>query len=353
MIVIMQSGADPAAVDHVIARIEQLGLRPHVSRGQFRTIIGAIGEQSEVYLSQLLSLPGVENVVPIMKPYKLAGREFHPERSQFRIGPVLVGGPGCVAIAGPCAIENDTTVFAVGRLAKSSGATMLRGGAFKPRTSPYSFQGLGEEGLKILRAAGDELGMPVVSEVMDPRQVPVAVKYVDVLQIGARNMQNFNLLSEVGQTSRAVLLKRGMSASVKEWLMSAEYVLAQGNKQVILCERGIKTFETSVRYTFDVSSVPVVKRESHLPVLVDPSHAAGERDLVSALALAGIAAGADGFIVEVHDCPEKAMCDGPQALTPDMFAEMMAQCRAVASAIGRTWELPGAKPETRPAAWGG
>jgi 3-deoxy-7-phosphoheptulonate synthase len=258
-----------------------------------------------------------------------------------------------VAIAGPCAIENEQTVFTVGRAVKAAGATMLRGGAFKPRTSPYSFQGLGEEGLKILRAAGDELGMPVVSEVMDPRQVEVAVKYVDVLQIGARNMQNFNLLMEVGQANRPVLLKRGPSASVRDWLMSAEYVLAQGNKQVILCERGIKTFETSVRYTFDVSSVPVLKRESHLPVLVDPSHAAGERDLVVALALAGIAAGADGFIVEVHDCPEKALCDGPQALTPAMFEEMMRQCQAVASVLGRGWEKPGAKPSAGTSSWGG
>ena len=354
MIVIMQSGADQATIDHVIERIGQLGLTPHVSRGQFRTIIGAIGDEAaDAFLPQLLSMPGVENVVPIMKPYKLASREFHPEASTFRIGPVTIGGKGCVAIAGPCAIENDQTVFTVGRSVKAAGATMLRGGAFKPRTSPYSFQGLGEEGLKILRAAGDELSMPVVSEVMDPRQVPVAVKYVDVLQIGARNMQNFNLLMEVGQTTRPVLLKRGPSASVREWLMSAEYILAQGNKQVILCERGIKTFETSVRYTFDVSSIAVLKRESHLPVLVDPSHAAGERDLVVSLALAGIAAGADGLIVEVHDCPEKALCDGPQALTPPMFQEMMRQCQAIASVVGRSWEKPGEKTSAGTSAWGG
>ena len=355
MIVVMQSGADEATVNHVIERIQQLGLTPHVSRGQFRTIIGAIGEEADAFLPQLASLPGVENVVPIMKAYKLAGREFHPDSSVFHIGGVTIGGPGCVAIAGPCAIENETTMFAVGRLVKAAGASMLRGGAFKPRTSPYSFQGLGEDGLKILRAAGDELGMPIVSEVTDPRHVALAAKYVDVLQIGTRNMQNFSLLTEVGQAGRAVLLKRGMAASVKEWLMSAEYVLAQGNKQVIMCERGIKTFETSIRFSYDVSSIPVVKRESHLPVIVDPSHAAGDRHLVPALALAGIACGADGFIIEVHDCPEKAMCDGPQALLPEAFNELMTQCRAVAAAIGRSWELPVPAPQKdRPGVcWGG
>jgi 3-deoxy-7-phosphoheptulonate synthase len=339
MIIIMQHGAADAVVDHVIGRVEELGLRPHVSRGEFRTIIGAIGdEHNAAHVPQLAALPGVENVVPIMRPYKLASREFHPDGSSFKVGEVTIGGSTCVGIAGPCTIENDTTVFTVGRSVKAAGAKLLRGGAFKPRTSPYSFQGLGEEGLKILRAAGDELGMPVVSEVMDPRHVELACEYVDVLQIGARNMQNFNLLSEVGKTDRAVLLKRGLSASVKEWLMSAEYVLSQGNQRVILCERGIKTFEESVRFSLDVSSIPVAKRDTHLPIFIDPSHAAGTRELVPSLCLAGMAAGADGFIVEVHDDPEHAMCDGPQAVLPETFVEMMGRCRAIVAALGRCFD---------------
>ncbi|MCG3178394.1 MAG: Phospho-2-dehydro-3-deoxyheptonate aldolase [Phycisphaerae bacterium] len=341
MIVVMKSGSDDATIQHVIDRIGELGLQPHVSRGRFRTIIGAIGEEAESFLPKLKSLPGVDDVLAIMRPYKLAAREFHPEGSVVRVGPVEFGGRACVGIAGPCAVENDTTIFQVGRAVRAAGARMLRGGAFKPRTSPYSFQGMGEDGLKILRAAADELGMPVASEVMDPRQVELAVRYVDMLQIGARNMQNFTLLSEVGKTRKPVLLKRGLAASVKEWLMSAEYVLAQGNKDVVLCERGIKTFEGAMRYTFDVGAVVVAKRETHLPVIIDPSHAAGDRQWVPGLTLAGIAAGADGFIVEVHDCPEDAMCDGPQAVFPAAFAEMMDQCRAVAAAVGR--EFPEAE----------
>src|SRR5688572_173628 len=332
----MNHGAPEGAIERVVSEIERMGSKAHLSRGQFRTVIGAVGEEGTLDQMHLASLDGVEKVVPIMKPYKLASREFHEEDSIIEIGggktpKVKVGGHHAVCIAGPCAVENEEMLNKIARHVRDGGATVLRGGVYKPRTSPYSFQGLGVQALKWMRATGDELGMPICVEVMDTRQVEEMEKYVDCFQIGARNMQNFDLLREVGKTRKPVLLKRGLSASVKEWLMSAEYVLSQGNKGVIMCERGIKTFEDSIRYSLDIGSIPVLDAWSHLPIIVDPSHAAGKRDYVGALALAGMAAGAHGIIVEVHHCPSEAQCDGPQALLPETFKELMGQLRQIAA----------------------
>ena len=336
MIIVMNSNAPQASIDRVVSEIEKMGAAAHLSRGKFRTVIGAVGEEGTIDESHLQALDGVEKVVPIMKPYKLASRDFHEDDSVIEIGggktpKVSVGGTHACCIAGPCAVENEAMLNKIARHVRDGGATVLRGGVYKPRTSPYSFQGLGVQALKWMRATGDELGMPICVEVMDTRQVEEMEKYVDCFQIGARNMQNFDLLREVGKTRKPVLLKRGLSASVKEWLMSAEYVLSQGNRGVILCERGIKTFEDSIRYSLDVTSVPVLKQWSHLPIIVDPSHAAGKRDYVAALALAGMAAGAHGVIVEVHYCPSEAQCDGPQALLPEVFKELMVQLKQIAS----------------------
>jgi 3-deoxy-7-phosphoheptulonate synthase len=344
MIVILQPQASEELVKDIVSQIEALGLQAHLSRGQFRTVIGVVGEEANVDAEHLKSITGVEQVLPIMKPYKLASREFHKDDTVIEVpcpkgGSVKIGGTHCVAIAGPCAAEDESMVHQLAREVKGYGATVLRGGAYKPRTSPYSFQGHGEDALKWLRDAGRENNMPVITEVMDTRHVATIEQYTDIFQIGARNMQNFNLLFEVGKTRKPVVLKRGMAASIAEWLMSAEYVLSQGNRQVILCERGIKTFETSVRYTLDVSSVPVVKLQSHLPIIVDPSHAAGDRQYVAALARAGIAAGADGIMVECHDCPSKAMCDGPQALLPASFQSMMKELTAIAAVLGKRFAV--------------
>ena len=337
------AGAD--AIDRVVAEIEKMGNAAHLSRGTFRTVIGAVGEEGSLDTDHLATLDGVEKVVPILKPYKLASREFHEEDSIVEIGgpagasrhvpAVKVGGNHAVCIAGPCAVENEQMLNRIARHVRDGGATVLRGGVFKPRTSPYSFQGLGMEALRWMRATGDELGMPICVEVMDTRQVEQMEPFVDCFQIGARNMQNFDLLREVGKTRRAVLLKRGLAATVKDWLLSAEYVLSQGNRSVILCERGIKTFEDSIRYSLDVTSIPVARHLSHLPVIVDPSHAAGRRDYVPSLAAAGMAAGAHGIIVEVHYNPAEAQCDGPQALLPAAFAELMGQLRTVAGVFGK------------------
>jgi 3-deoxy-7-phosphoheptulonate synthase len=339
VIIVMSHAAPQSAIDRVTAEIEKMGNKAHLSRGEFRTVIGAVGEEGSLDAMHLASLDGVEKVVPIMKPYKLASREFHEDDSVVSVGggpgskvpAVLVGGRHAACIAGPCAVENEQMLHRIARLVRDGGATILRGGVFKPRTSPYSFQGLGLEALQWMRETGDELGMPICVEVMDTRQVQQMEPFVDCFQIGARNMQNFDLLREVGKTRRAVLLKRGLAATVKDWLLSAEYVLSQGNRDVILCERGIKTFEDSVRYTLDVTSIPVAKQWSHLPVIVDPSHAAGKRDYVPSLAAAGMAAGAHGIIVEVHYCPSEAQCDGPQALLPATFNSLMAQLRQIAA----------------------
>lgn len=335
MIVILKPDITAEARERICDRIRELGLTPHVSNGDFRTVIGAIGESMTATQEQLEQLDGVESVMAILKPYKLASREFHAEDSVFEVGGVKIGGPYVAVIAGPCAVESRELVLDVARRVKAAGARMLRGGAYKPRTSPYAFQGLGLDGLKLLREAGDAFDMPVVTEVVDPRNVEEAAQYADILQVGARNMQNYNLLLEVGRTKRPVFLKRGLAAPVRELLMSAEYIMSQGNHEVILCERGIRTFETATRFTLDVSAVPVIQQDSHLPVYVDPSHAAGKRDYVAAMARAGIAAGANGIIVEVHSYPEKALCDGPQALLPIEFARLMQQIRQIAAAIGR------------------
>jgi len=336
MIIVLKPQSSQKVIDHVLERIEALGFTPHLSQGVARTIIGVIGDEDKLQAEPLQAIEGVEQVVPILKPYKLASREFHPEDSVFDIKGVRVGGGHLMMIAGPCAIESEPILLEIAEQVRNAGANVLRGGAFKPRTSPYSFQGLGEDGLKMLQATGERFGMPVVTEVMDPRQVDLVERYTDMFQIGARNMQNFDLLKEVGKTRKPVLLKRGMSATVKDLLMSAEYVLAQGNRQVILCERGVRSFEESTRNTLDLSIVPNAKGLSHLPIIVDPSHATGRRDLIPAMARAGVAAGSDGIHIEVHSCPEKALSDGPQALLPSQYATLMQELRQLANVLGKS-----------------
>ena len=339
MIIVTRAGVTGAELDHIRERVEMLGMRTHISRGEQRTIVGCIGDETLLQEVSLLSLPGVESVTPILKPYKLASREFVGRSSTVRAGNgagTVVGGIELTIIAGPCSVENAAMLRQTARAVQAAGAGMLRGGAFKPRTSPYAFQGLGDAALRLLAEVRAETGMPVVTEVMDTRQVERVAEHADVLQIGARNMQNFSLLQEAGRVQRPVLLKRGLSATLRELLMAAEYIMAQGNRDVILCERGIRTFETSTRNTFDVAAVPVLKSETHLPVIVDPSHAAGRADLVAPLAFAATAAGADGLLVEVHPCPEEALSDGDQSLTPDAFGDLMRRLRAFAHAAGRT-----------------
>lgn len=334
MIIVLKPNPSEDQIRHVVNRIEELGLIPHLSRGVARTIIGVIGDEEKLQAEPLQAIDGVESVVPILKPFKLASREFHSEASVFDIKGVKVGGGHLMMIAGPCAIESEAILVEIAEQVKEAGANVLRGGAFKPRTSPYSFQGLGEDGLKILQATGERFGMPVITEVMDPRQITLVERYSDLFQIGARNMQNFDLLKEVGKTGTPVLLKRGMSATVKDLLMSAEYILSQGNPRVILCERGVRSFEDSTRNMMDLSSVPNVKGQSHLPIIVDPSHGTGRRDLIPAMARAGVAAGADGVHIEVHSCPEKALSDGPQALLPAQYASLMVELRGLAELLG-------------------
>jgi 3-deoxy-7-phosphoheptulonate synthase len=336
MIIVLRPHSTPQQIDHILERIQELGFRAHLSRGELRTIIGVIGDENKLQAEPLSALPGVEQVLPILKPFKLASREFHGEDSVVQVGPVRIGGGFMAMIAGPCAVEGAEILDGIAQEVKSAGANILRGGAFKPRTSPYSFQGLGEDGLKILRETGDKHGMPVVTEVMDPRQVDVVSRHADMLQVGARNMQNFDLLREVGQTRLPVLLKRGMSATVKDLLMSAEYILAEGNLAVVLCERGVRSFEDSTRNMLDMSAVPNVKSQSHLPIIVDPSHATGRPDLIPSMARAAVAAGADGVHVEVHSCPEKALSDGPQALLPAQYADLMRDIRRLAEVIGKS-----------------
>jgi 3-deoxy-7-phosphoheptulonate synthase len=341
MIVVMKAGVTDDEVQRVVERVAELGLIPHPSKGEFRTIVGAIGKRTLEAQQQLEQLPGVAEVMAISQPYKLASREFHEADTILDIKGIRVGGPHVNIIAGPCAIESREILFGVGQAVKDAGASILRGGAFKPRTSPYSFSGMGKEGLELLKEAGEALDMPTITEVVDPRDVPIVYQYADIFQIGARNMQNFNLLLEVGKTDKPVFIKRGIAASITELLMSAEYVLSQGNHRVILCERGIRTFADEVRFTLDVSAIPVIQERSHLPVFVDPSHAAGKRDLVPALAMAGIAAGAAGAIVEVHSCPDRALCDGPQAVLPHNFAKLMEQIRQIAEIVGHRVTLWG------------
>jgi 3-deoxy-7-phosphoheptulonate synthase len=336
MIIVLRPDATDEQVRHIMDKVQKLGLKPHLSKGTERTIIGVIGPEDLLRVTPLEVFPGVEKVLPVLAPYKLVSREFRREDSVIDLGKgVSIGGRKIVVMAGPCAVESLEVVSEVAKQIKKSGSEVLRGGAFKPRTSPYSFQGLGEEGLKILNQVGSELGLVTVSEVMDPRDVELVSRYVDVLQIGARNMQNFNLLKEVGQAKKPVLLKRGLSSTIKELLMSAEYIVSGGNFKVILCERGIRTFEEATRNTLDLSAVPVIKELSHLPIIVDPSHAAGKWGLVSPLSKAAIACGADGLIIEVHSHPEDALSDGAQSLLPSTFSQLMNELAAVAKAVGR------------------
>ena len=345
VIIVLKPNYTEEQLNHIFRQLEEMGFRHELSRGVKRTLIGVIGEEDQLRNAPLRAIAGVEDVMSILKPFKLASREFQEEDSVFDLGfGIKVGGGSLMMIAGPCAIEGEEILLEIATAVKAAGANVLRGGAFKPRTSPYSFQGLGEEGLKMLRAVGNELNMPVVTEVMDPRQVELVDRYTDLFQIGARNMQNFNLLAELGQTRHPVLLKRGMSASVQDLLMSAEYILANGNKEVILCERGVRSFDSSTRNLLDMACVPNVQGLSHLPIIVDPSHATGRPDLIPSMALAAVAAGADGVHIEVHSCPEKSMSDGPQALLPNQYAELFKQMRELAKIMGKTI------PETKPAA---
>ncbi len=334
MILVLRPDATEPQIAHIIQRIGELGFTPHVSRGEQRTIVGVIGDERKPQAENFSAIPGVEQALHILKPFKLASREFRKEDTVVKVGKVRIGGGHLAMIAGPCAVESLEGLDAIAGHVKRAGANILRGGAFKPRTSPYAFQGMGEDGLKILRDVGDKHGMPVVTEVMDPRQVPLIEKWADMFQVGARNMQNFDLLKEIGATRKPVLLKRGMSATVKDLLMSAEYILAGGNEGVVLCERGVRSFEDSTRNMLDMSAVPNVKGQSHLPIIVDPSHATGRPDLIPSMARASVAAGADGVHVEVHDCPEKAFSDGPQALLPLQYEKLMVDIRKLAAVMG-------------------
>jgi len=336
MIIVLRPDATKKELDHLLNKIKKLGLKPWISKGVERTIVGVIGEEDKIRVQPLEAFPGVEKVLSILKPYKLASRDFNKEGSIIDVGGGLkVGGKRIVVMAGPCSVENEKLLLSIARKVKAAGATILRGGAFKPRTSPYSFQGLGLKGLKFLAEARKETGLKVITELMDIRDLDLVSKYSDIIQIGARNMQNFNLLKEVGKTKKPVLLKRGMSNTVKEFLMSAEYILSEGNFNVILCERGIRTFEDSTRFTLDISAVPVIKNLSHLPVIVDPSHATGRWGLVGSCAKAALAAGADGLIIEVHPNPEDAFSDGEQSLYPENFAKLMVELRKIAKAVDR------------------
>ena len=336
MIIVLKKDASQETIEHVVEKIKGAGLAVHISKGKERTIIGAIGDESLLVSKALEALPGVESVMPIMKPYKLVSREFQKENSVIDISGVKIGDTEIQVIAGPCSVESRDSLVDCARQVKAAGASILRGGAFKPRTSPYDFQGLGTDGLKLLAEARKETGLPIISELMDPRDTELMCEYVDIIQIGARNMQNFRLLMEVGKAGKPVLLKRGLSATLKEFLMSAEYIASQGNSQIILCERGIRTFETATRNTLDLSAVPVLKEETHLPIFIDPSHSAGRWNLVAPLAKAAIAVGADGLMIEVHTDPENALCDGAQSLKPSKFARLMDEMKKVAAAVGRT-----------------
>ena len=335
MLIIMKPNSTPQQIENVIGKIKEADLAAHLSQGIETTLIGAIGETHDLPTERFEVLDGVDMVKRITQPFKLASRQFHPENSVFPIDGFHVGGNDIVVIAGPCSVESRSQILETAQAVREAGANALRGGVFKPRTSPYSFQGLGEEGLEYLAEARELTGMPIVVEIMSQTQLELMVKYVDVLQVGARNMQNFNLLRAIGETRKSVLLKRGLSATIEELLMSAEYILAGGNKQVMLCERGIRTFETATRNTTDINAVPVLKNLTHLPVILDPSHATGHSDYVPAIARAAIAAGADGLIIEVHPDPSHAVSDGKQSLKPEAFAEMVKQVKAIAEAMGR------------------
>ena len=338
MIIVMKRKASEKELENVIKWIESSGYMAHVSKGVERTIIGAVGdERGKVFLKAVETWPGVEKVMPILQPYKLASRETKDGNTVITVGDVQIGGPKCVVVAGPCAVESEKQLMETAMVVKEAGASMLRGGAFKPRTSPYSFQGLGEEGLKILALAREKTGLPIVTEVMSASDIELIESYADVLQIGARNVQNFALLKAVGQAKKPVLLKRGMMTTLEELLMSAEYIIASGNDDVILCERGIRTFETSMRNTLDISAVPVLKEKTHLPVVVDPSHAIGQWQFVTPLAKAAVAVGADGLLIEVHPDPQNALSDGPQSLKPKNFFKLMEEIESIANIVRKEY----------------
>jgi 3-deoxy-7-phosphoheptulonate synthase len=335
MLVIMKDHASQGDVQHVVDLLTEAGAEAHLSRGEVKTIIGVIGDREVIYTLELEGLAGVEQVIRVLKPFKLVSRDFQPEDTVVRVGASTLGGGAFGVIAGPCSIESAEQMLVAARAVRDAGASMLRGGAYKPRTSPYAFQGMGVEGLKLLRAAGDETGLPVVTEVLDVRDAATVAEYADVLQVGARNMQNFMMLDELGTMRKPILLKRGLAATIEELLSAAEYVLKGGNRDVILCERGIRTFETYTRNTLDLAAVAALKQLTHLPVLVDPSHATGRRDLIAPMARAGIAAGADGLMIEVHPDPEHARCDGPQSLTPADFEALMGGLRPLLELEGK------------------
>lgn len=335
MIIVLRPDATESQIKHLVGKVKSLGLKPMISKGIERTIIGVIGEEDILRVQPLEVFPGVEKVMPILAPYKLVSREFRHENTIVNINGVKVGGKKIIVMAGPCSVETRELLIQIAKSVKKSGAAVLRGGAFKPRTSPYSFQGLGEEGLKYLKEARVKTGLPVITEIMDVRDLPLIEKYADVLQVGARNMQNFNLLKEIGFSKKPILLKRGMSSTIKELLMSAEYILANGNFNVMLCERGIRTFEEETRFTLDLSAIPALKKLTHLPVIIDPSHGTGKWGYVSSMAKAAIAAGADGLLIEVHPKPEEAFSDGIQSLLPENFDKMMKELKNIAKVIGR------------------
>jgi 3-deoxy-7-phosphoheptulonate synthase len=335
MIIIMEAQVKMRDISAVIARVEDAGYKIHLSDGEERTIIGVIGDGRPIERDQIERMSGVERIVPILEPFKLASRNFKPEGTKFPIGDHLVGDNEIIIMAGPCAVESREQILETAQACKEAGAHILRGGAYKPRSSPYSFQGLGEEGLEYLAEARELTGMPIVTEVMEPGAVPLVCKYADILQIGARNMQNYALLHAVGESQQPVLLKRGMSSLMQEWLMCAEYILSHGNTRVMMCERGIRTFEKYTRNTFDINAIAVIKHMSHLPIIADPSHATGKWEYVAAAARASVAAGADGLIIEVHPRPEEAMSDGAQSLKPKRFAQLVTEMKAIAEAVGR------------------
>jgi 3-deoxy-7-phosphoheptulonate synthase len=336
MIIVMKTKATKKQIDHVVAKIKEFKLTPHISKGKETTIIGVIGDERVMQGVPMEGFDGVDKVMQILKPYKLASRDFKKENTIVRVGNVEIGEKKVILIAGPCSVESRKQLLTTAKAIKAAGAHILRGGAFKPRTSPYAFQGMGEEGLKILAEARDMYGLPVVTEVLDTRHVAMINRYADMFQIGARNMQNFELLKEVGKTHKPVLLKRGLMSTVSEWLMSAEYIMSNGNMNVVLCERGIRTFETATRNTLDLSSVPLAKSLTHLPVMVDPSHGTGKKPLIHPMSLAAVAAGADGILIEVHPNPDEALSDGDQSLIPPEYEALVKDCEKVAKAVGRT-----------------
>ncbi|HEY3197933.1 MAG TPA: 3-deoxy-7-phosphoheptulonate synthase [Nitrospirales bacterium] len=338
MIIVLKPDATEAMIEHVMDRVRELGLSPHLSKGQERTIIGVIGDDRILANQPLRAIAGVEDVVAILAPWKLAGREFKHDNTIIDVCGVKIGGKQLAIMAGPCAVEKKELTVGIAQEVKAAGANILRGGAYKPRSSPYAFQGLGNEGLDFLGAAKKLTGLPIVSEILDPRDIELFLEKTDIIQVGARNMQNFELLKEVGGYDKPVLLKRGLSATIKEWLLSAEYIMSRGNKNVMLCERGIRTFESHYRNTLDLSAVPALKQLTHLPVIVDPSHATGKWDLVAPMAKAAVAAGADGLLIEVHSNPECALCDGEESLKPARFKDLMKDLRRIAEAVDREIE---------------